>query len=108
MKRITTTIAVALWLVIAGTSALAQEATPDSGARPSWGRGVTPGWSMMSQHERNEHRDKMRSMKSRDECMAYQHEHHEQMMARAKERGMKPPAQPRRDACMGMGMGMKR
>lgn len=102
MKRSITTTAAVLGLVIAGTSALAQEATPDSARRPSWGRGVTPGWSMMSQHERDEHRDKMRSMKSWEECKAYQQEHHDHMMARAKERGANPPAQPRRDPCMGL------
>jgi hypothetical protein len=67
-----------------------------------WGSDFTPGWTLMNQQERNEHRDRMRSMKSYEECKAYQDQHHEQMVARAKERGGKPMAQPRRDACGGL------
>lgn len=68
-----------------------------------WGADYTPGWMMMTQQERNEHRERMRSMKTYEECKAYQTQHHEQMAARAKERGGKPAAQPRRDACAGLG-----
>lgn len=67
-----------------------------------WGSDYTPGWSLMTQQERNEHRERMRSMKSYEECKAYQERHHEQMAARAKERGGKALAQPRRDACGGL------
>lgn len=76
------------------------------GMGPGGGRGAArygsdypPGWALMSQQERNEHRDRMRSMKTYEECKAYQDQHHEQMAARAKERGGKALAQPRRDAC---------
>ncbi len=96
---ITAALAVA---ILGSAAALAQEATPPPAARAMWGPGATPGWSMMSGRERKEHRDKMRSMKSHDECKAYQQQHHDQMASRAKERGAKPPAQPRRDACMGL------
>lgn len=64
-----------------------------------WGSDYTPGWTLMSQQERNEHRDRMRSMKTYEECKSYQDQHHEKMAAQAKERGGKVPAQPRRDAC---------
>jgi hypothetical protein len=47
----------------------------------------TPGWSMMSRAEHKEHRDKMHSMKTYDECKAYHDEHMKQMEARAKEKG---------------------
>lgn len=67
-----------------------------------WGSDVTPGWTLMTQQERNEHRERMRSMKTYDECKTYQEQHHEQMAARAKERGGKALAQPRRDACGGL------
>lgn len=67
-----------------------------------WGSEFTPGWSLMSQQERDEHRERMRSMKTYEECKAYQEQHHEQMAARAKERGRKAPVQPRRDACAGL------
>jgi hypothetical protein len=59
----------------------------------------TSGWSMMDKKERGEHREKMRSMKSYDECKAYADEHRQKMMDRAKEKGRTPLATPRRDAC---------
>lgn len=67
-----------------------------------WGSDSTPGWTLMTQQERNEHRGRMRSMKTYEECKTYQAQHHEQMVARAKERGGKALAQPRRDACSGL------
>ena len=67
-----------------------------------WGSDYTPGWSLMTQQERNEHRERMRSMKTYEECKTYQEQHHEQMAARAKDRDGKTLAQPRRDACSGL------
>jgi hypothetical protein len=67
-----------------------------------WGADFTPGWTLMSQTERNDHRDRMRSMKTYEECHAYQNQHHEQMATRAKERGGAVPSQPRHDACAGL------
>lgn len=67
-----------------------------------WGTDYTPGWTLMTQQERNEHRERMRSMKTYEECKTYQEQHHEQMAARAKERGGKTQVQPRRDACSGL------
>ena len=64
-----------------------------------WGSDFTPGWRLMSQQERNEHRDRMRSLKTYEECKAYQDQHHAQMAARAAERGGVPLTKPRRDAC---------
>lgn len=71
-------------------------------AAARWGSDYTPGWSMMSPQERTEHQARMRSMKTYEECKTYQTQHHEQMAARAKERGGKALAQPRRDACAGL------
>lgn len=68
---------------------------------PRWGADYTPGWGMMTSKEREEHREQMRSAKTYEECTALRDKHHEQMMARAKERGVAMPAQPRRDACQG-------
>jgi hypothetical protein len=59
----------------------------------------TPGWPMMSAPERQAHHDKLRSMKTYDECKAYMEQHHAQMLERAKTAGRAAPAQPRRDAC---------
>jgi hypothetical protein len=64
-----------------------------------WGSDFTPGWAMMNPQERKDHQDRMRAMTTYDECKAYQDQHHEQMVARAKERGGKVLKQPRRDAC---------
>jgi hypothetical protein len=90
----------------AGPAASAPGMGMGMGMGPGGGRGAarygsdyTPGWALMSQQERNDHRDRMRSMKSYEECRSYQDQHHEQMAARAKERGGKALAQPRRDAC---------
>lgn len=73
---------------------------PGGGRGPMgrWGSDNTPGWTMTPQ-ERTEHQTRMRSMTSYDECKSYQAQHHEQMAARAKERGAKPLAAPRRDPC---------
>jgi hypothetical protein len=56
----------------------------------------------MTPEERKDHQEHMRALKTYDECKAYRDQHHEQMAARAKERGGKALAQPRRDACSGM------
>ncbi len=69
---------------------------------PRWGSDYTPGWAMMNAKERDEHRAQMRAAKTEQECVALRDKHHEQMGARAKERGITMPAQPRRDACQGM------
>ena len=86
-------------------SAPGQALGPRTGAprgAARWGADYTPGWALMSEQERAEHRERMRSMKTYEECTAYQQQHHEQMAARAKERGGRGPASPRRDACAGL------
>lgn len=70
------------------------------GPGPRWGRDDTPGWPMMSREERQTHRERMSSFKTYEECRAYMDEHHQQMTARAKERGRDMPGHPRRDACL--------
>jgi hypothetical protein len=74
---------------------------PGGGGMRGWHmeRGNTPGWSMMSRAERDEHRQKMMSMQNRGECMAYMEQHHAKMAERAKERGRAVPAMPRKNAC---------
>lgn len=78
----------------------ARQAEHHGGAR--WGSEYTPGWALMTPQERDEHRERMRSMKTYDECISYQQQHHELMAARARERGGKPLAPPRHDACSGL------
>lgn len=97
------------WLLMASLIALlAGPAQAQVG--PGAGRGgvakagasYTPGWSLMSREERKEHRERMRAIKSHEECESYLAQHHEKMAARAKEKGGKPLAQARRDACKGL------
>lgn len=64
-----------------------------------WGADYTPGWSLMTPQERQEHQARMRAMTSHDDCRTYMEQHHRQMSERAKEKGRAMPAQPRRDAC---------
>ncbi len=63
------------------------------------------GRQLMTQQERVEFRDKMRSASSAEERQQIQQEHHEQMKLRAKERGLSMPENPPADG-MGMGKGM--
>jgi len=93
----------------AGASAPAADCPNGPGAGPRsmgpgarWGKDFTPGWSLMTPAEQQQHRDKMHSAKTYEECKAYRDQHHEQMVARAKEKGRTLPAQPRRDACAGL------
>lgn len=67
-----------------------------------WGSDYTSGWMLMNPQERKAHQDRMHATKTYDECKSYQDQHHEQMVARAKERGGQALAQPRRDACSGL------
>lgn len=62
-------------------------------ARGPWtaNKANTRGWSLMTAEERAEHQAKMRGFKTYDECKAYQEEHHKQMEARAKEKGVTLP-----------------
>lgn len=69
------------------------------GSAAWWGSDVTPGWKLMTWAERNAHRKSMRAMKTYEECKAYLEQHHEQMAARAKERGQEPLKPAPRDAC---------
>ncbi|HET9643389.1 MAG TPA: hypothetical protein VFP68_08540 [Burkholderiaceae bacterium] len=67
-----------------------------------WGSDFTPGWSLMTPQERQEHQARMRAMTTYDECRTYMDQHHESMAARAKDQGRTMPSQPRRDACAGL------
>jgi hypothetical protein len=75
--------------------AAAQKAAPAA----RHGSDYTPGWSMMSKAERDEHRKRLHEMKTYEECRAYLDQHRTQMETRAKEQGRKALAQARRDAC---------
>lgn len=49
---------------------------------------------MMTAEERNEYRERMRAAKTEQEREQIRNEHHQQMQARAKERGVTLPPEP--------------
>ena len=52
------------------------------------------GWQLMTPEEREEHRAKMRSLKTREAREAYRIEHHERMQERARQKGVTLPDMP--------------
>ena len=60
------------------------------------------GRELMTEQERIEHRNKMRSLKTEQEREEYRRQHHEKMQQRAKERGVTLPEAP---SARGKGMG---
>lgn len=52
------------------------------------------GWELMSNQERIQHRETMRNFKTNEERDRYRIKHHEQMQARAKEKGVSLPDMP--------------
>jgi Na+-translocating ferredoxin:NAD+ oxidoreductase RnfG subunit len=65
------------------------------------------GSQLMTEQERNEYRERMRSTKTEQEREKIRAEHHERMVARAKERGvMIPDEPPVKGGGMGAGRGM--
>ena len=86
-----------------------QNAGPGAGAgmgpgRQGAGRGMrfnqgnTQGWALMTPEERTAHREKMRSVKTVEECKALQAEHRSVMEERAKGKGVTLPT-PRQNGC---------
>lgn len=79
-------------LVLLGI-ALSSSVMAQPGPGGGRGRGMvfnqdnTPGWSLMTTQERASHREKMLSLKTYEECKAFQAEHRSVMEARAKEKG---------------------
>lgn len=120
-RRVMSGTVVALAMALVWTAAAAQSAGPGSGPGPGPGAGpgagmgpgaggpgrgprygadVTPGWALMTEAERNEHRTRMQAIKTHEECVAEMARHRESMAARAKERGQTLPT-PRGDPCRG-------
>lgn len=74
----------------------ADPAQPNCGWRMN--RRNSPGYGLMSPDERAAHQSRLRSMQSREECLAYLQDHHAQMGERAKAQGKTLPA-PRMRLC---------
>lgn len=60
---------------------------------------------LMTEQERLQHRNKMRSLKTAQERETYQLEHHKRMQERAKEKGVTLPDEPMMHPGGGMGAG---
>nr|WP_297355789.1 hypothetical protein [uncultured Caldimonas sp.] len=102
MKRPSLTLLASL--LIAPLLAAAQPGGPGPGRGPGprWGHGFTSGWSMMTPAERDQHRDRVQSFKSYEECRAYMDEHHQQMLERARNQNLPMPGRPMHDGCQGL------
>ena len=74
----------------------ADPAQPNCGWRMN--RRNSPDYGLMSPDERAAHQSRLRSMQSREECLAYLQDHHAQMGERAKAQGKTLPA-PRMRLC---------
>ena len=96
-----TMIALTTALALAASVAIAQPGPGRAGKGPgfNFGPSNTRGWSLMTPQERTEHRNKMLSFKTYEECDAYRTEHHKLMEARAKEKGARVPIVPRQNMC---------
>lgn len=97
MNRLTRNIIIAAfggYLGLLSPALLAQDETPIYGHQ------------LMTEQERMEHRQKMRSFKTEQEREAYRMEHHKRMQERAKAQGVTLPEEPMpRGKGMGMGQG---
>lgn len=63
------------------------------------------GSQLMTEQERIEYRNQMRSKRTEQERETLRQEHHQRMMDRAKERGIQLPDEPPQGAGRGMGPG---
>jgi hypothetical protein len=63
------------------------------------GPGNTPGWSLMSPQERQQHHQRLKAMKTRRECEQFVQDHHREMMARAQQRHRPEPHAPHDNPC---------
>lgn len=102
MRSIPPTVALLAMLVFAG-GAVAQQGVPPGPGRaaqePLVGPDLNPGWSMMSRAERDEHRRRMLSAQTQEQCRQAMDEFRKQMEERAKARGFTIRG-PRRDHCV--------
>lgn len=93
-----------------GVVPLMQGAGPGPGPGAGMGPGArgmrfdkanTPGWTLMTAEERIAHQNRMREVKTYEECKMMQAEHHTAMASRAKDKGVALRA-PRQNACDNM------
>lgn len=68
------------------------------GPAARWGKDCTHGWALMNPAERSVHQERMRALKTHEECKSQMAQHRAQMVACARTRGQLLPT-PRGDAC---------
>jgi hypothetical protein len=73
-------------------------AKPHAGGRGQAGAEHTPGWSLMTPPERDQHRAAMARAQTHEACSAVMAQHRQQVAERAQAKGVTVPT-PRRDAC---------
>jgi hypothetical protein len=66
---------------------------------PRLGPDVTPGWSLMTQQERQQLQQDLQATQSREDCRAVMDRHTSRMTDRASARGISTAGGPRRDVC---------
>jgi hypothetical protein len=99
-------VASALFWSVGGAVAADQERARDQVATETQEQEQIFGSQMMTEQERTEYRAKMRAATTAEERERIRKEHHEQMKARATERGMTLPDEPpARGGGLGMGPG---
>ena len=76
--------------------------TSPMGAYPHPGEDKAHGWSFMTPKEQEQHREKIKTMKTYAECKSYMEKHHEVMMNRAKTKGQELPNQANFEVCEGL------
>jgi len=85
-------------ILVPGSALLAQEGKPlqaqEQMQTQEQAREQVYGWELMTEEERLQHREKMRTMTTEEERNRYRQEHHEKMQERAKQQGVELPAGP--------------
>lgn len=106
-KLVITMLAVALFVSANSLSVAQQDRTKEKIQTQTKDQERIYGSELMTEKERSEYRERMRSAKNQQEREKIRSEHHDRMLARAKERGVKIPDEPpARGGGMGAGGGM--
>lgn len=98
-------LAAAAWAAATGTSSAQNQPSDQPRPQAQQKQERIFGSQMMTREERDEYRRRMRAAKTQEERARIRDEHHDQMVARAKERGITLPAEPPAGRPRGPGMG---
>ena len=93
-KLVITMLAGTLFVSANPLSAAEQDRTKEKIQTQSKDQEQIYGSELMTEKERSEYRERMRSAKTEQEREKLRNEHHNRMLARAKERGVKIPDEP--------------